>query len=54
MCKELYDVIDEISYVDIDYIVRLRERIIHEENFTEALPLERIANILDKLIEFKR
>lgn len=54
MCKELYDVIDEISYADIDYIVRLRERIIHEKNFTEALPLERIANILDKLIEFKR
>lgn len=54
MCKELQNVINEISYLDIDYIVKLRERIIHERNFTEALPLERVANILDKLIEFKR
>lgn len=54
MSEEIYRIIDDISYADVDYLVGLRDEIVREKGFAEALPIERIANALDKLIELKR
>lgn len=52
--SEVYRIIDDISYADVDYIIELRDKVVREKGYAEAFPLERIANALDKLIELKR
>lgn len=47
--KLILDTIKNIAPSDIEFLVYIRDKIIQRDGYSQAMPLERIINILEEL-----